>query len=133
MPYYFDIDGVLANFHKEPYKYENASSREWIAHLDPFMENVRLVNRLIRNGEKVYILSKAATDSAKEGKFDWLGRYIPMLAKDQIIIIVGNGRKVDYIREDGILVDDDLKNIRPWIKAGHKAIHVEVRGSTIIL
>ena len=133
MTYYFDMDGVLANFHKEPYKFENAIDRNWIANLDPFMGNINIVRKLIANGEQVYILSKAAREASAMGKMDWLARYIPELTAENIIIIVGNGKKVDYIREDGILVDDDLKNIRPWIKAGHTAIHVEVRGMTITL
>ena len=131
--YYFDMDGVLANFHKEPYSFANAISREWIANLDPFMENVKIVRNLIAKGEKVYILSKAARETSKMGKIEWLARYIPELKAENIIIIVGNGKKVDYIKEDGILVDDDIKNINSWIKAGHPAIHVEVKGMTIAL
>ena len=131
--YYFDMDGVLANFHKEPYSFANAISREWIANLEPFMENVKIVRNLIAKGEKVYILSKAARETSKMGKIEWLARYIPELKAENIIIIVGNGKKVDYIKEDGILVDDDIKNINPWIKAGHPAIHVEVKGMTITL
>ena len=131
--YYFDMDGVLANFHKEPYNFANAISREWIANLEPFMENVKIVRNLIAKGEKVYILSKAARETSKMGKIEWLARYIPELKAENIIIIVGNGKKVDYIKEDGILVDDDIKNINPWIKAGHPAIHVEVKGMTITL
>ena len=133
MTYYFDMDGVLANFHKEAYSFANAISREWIANLDPFMGNVEIVRKLIASGEKVYILSKAARDTAAQGKIDWLARYIPEMKAENIIIIVGNGKKVDFIKEDGILVDDDVKNIRPWVKAGHKAIHVEVKGMTITL
>lgn len=131
--YYFDMDGVLANFHKEPYSFANAISREWIANLEPFMENVNIVRNLIAKGEKVYILSKAARETSKMGKIEWLARYIPELKAENIIIIVGNGKKVDYIKEDGILVDDDVKNINPWTKAGHPAIHVEVKGMTITL
>ena len=131
--YYFDMDGVLANFHKEPYNFANAISREWIANLEPFMENVKIVRNLIAKGEKVYILSKAARETSKVGKIEWLARYIPELKAENIIIIVGNGKKVDYIKEDGVLVDDDIKNINPWIKAGHPAIHVEVKGMTITL
>ena len=131
--YYFDMDGVLANFHKEPYNFANAISREWIANLEPFMENVKIVRNLIAKGERVYILSKAARETSKMGKIEWLARYIPELKAENIIIIVGNGKKVDYIKEDGILVDDDIKNINPWIKAGHPAIHVEVKGMTITL
>ena len=56
--YYFDMDGVIANFHKEPYKYINAISREWIANLEPFMDNVNLIRNLIISGKSVYILSK---------------------------------------------------------------------------
>lgn len=134
MTYYFDIDGVLANFHKEPFKYTNAINREWIANLDPFMANINIVKSLIANGHKVYILSKAASEDARLGKIDWLEKYIPELAYENIIIIVGNGKKVDYMATaDGILVDDDMKNIRPWTKAGHQAIYVEVKGETIAL
>lgn len=133
MTYYFDMDGVLANFHKEPYSFEKAIDRNWIANLDPFVENVHTVRNLIAKGEKVYILSKAARETSKMGKLDWLARYIPEMPMENIIILVGNGKKVDYIQEDGILVDDDMKNIRPWIKAGHPAIHVEIKGMAISL
>ena len=51
-----------------------------------------------------------------------------------MIVIVGNGKKVDYMKtKTGILIDDDMKNIRPWIKAGHKAIHLEVKGQVIAI
>lgn len=133
MTYYFDMDGVLANFHKEAYSFANAINRDWIANLDPFMNNVKIVRNLIAKGERVYILSKAARETAKMGKIDWLARYIPEMTIENIIIIVGNGKKIDYIKEDGILVDDDMKNIRPWVKAGQKAIHLEVKGATITL
>ena len=133
MTYYFDMDGVLANFHKEPYSFANAIDRNWIANLEPFAENVKIVRNLIAKGEKVYILSKAARETSKMGKLDWLARYIPEMVAENIIIIVGNGKKIDYIKEDGVLVDDDLKNINPWVKAGHQAIHLEFKGMTIKL
>ena len=95
--YYFDMDGVLADFH-------GAAAGDW---------------------------SKAANEDAKAGKIDWLAKFIPEMVIANIIIIVGAGRKVDYIKEEGILVDDDIKNIRQWIKAGHTAIHVEQKGGRI--
>ena len=132
--FYFDMDGVLSNFHKEPFKYENAINREWIANLEPFMENVELVRNLIKNGKSVYILSKAAHENAKLGKIDWLAKYIPELSKKRIIVIVGNGKKVDYMKtKTGILVDDDIKNTRPWAKAGHKVITLEYKGQKVAL
>lgn len=132
--YYFDMDGVIANFHKEPYKYANAINREWIANLEPFAENVELVRNLIKNNKSVYILSKAASEEARLGKLDWLAKHIPELNPKRVIVIVGNGKKVDYmVTKTGILVDDDLKNIRPWTKAGHRAIHLEIKGQAIAL
>lgn len=132
--YYFDMDGVIANFHKEPYKYTNAINREWIANLEPFAENVELIRNLIKNNKSVYILSKAASEEARLGKLDWLAKHIPELNPKRVIVIVGNGKKVDYmVTKTGILVDDDLKNIRPWTKAGHKAIHLEIKGQAIAL
>lgn len=132
--YYFDMDGVIANFHKEPFKYANATNREWIANLDPFMANVEIIRDLLANKKSVYILTKAINEDAKQGKLDWLARYIPELDTKRVIVIVGNGKKVDYMRtKTGVLIDDDIKNTRQWEKAGHKAITLEYKGQTIAL
>lgn len=132
--YYFDMDGVLANFHKNfDYKKraQQAMNREWIANLEPFMNNVTIVKQLIAKGERVYILTAAANEAAKLGKMDWLEKYIPELSMEMFICIVGHGKKVDYIKEEGILIDDAKKNITPWVKAGYKAVWLEVKGQTI--
>ena len=132
--YYFDMDGVISNFHKEPYKYANAINRQWIANLDPFMNNINIIRRLIADGKSVYILSKAASEQAKLGKIDWLHKYIPELKPNRIIIIVGNGKKCDYMKtKTGILIDDDKTNINQWIKAGHKGILLQFKGQKIEL
>ena len=133
MIYYFDIDGVIANFHKEPYSFAKAISREWIANLEPFAHNVNVVRRLIAKGNKVYILSKAAKETAKQGKLDWLRKYIPELPHENIIIIVGNGKKIDYIKEPGMLIDDDPKNTKPWDKAGLPTYLLENKGDVVRL
>lgn len=130
--YYFDMDGVLANFHKEPYSYANAISKDWIANLDPFMENVNLVRSMIKAHKTVYILSKAASESAKAGKIEWLAKYIPEIDSKHIIVIVGNGKKIDYIKtKTAVMIDDDMRNIRPFIKAGFDYIFVESKGAKV--
>ena len=132
--YYFDVDGVLANFHKEPFNYKNAISREWISNLEPFVDNVQLVKELLANNKSVYIITKAASEQAKMGKLDWFQKYIPELDIKRIIVIVGNGNKANYMRtKQGILIDDDIKNCRQWAKAGHKYIHLEIKGQPIAL
>jgi len=133
MTYYFDMDGVLADFHSTYTERAQALSREYLANLAPFVENVKTVRNLIAHGEKVYILTKAANDDAKAGKIDWLAKYIPEITAEQFICIVGSGRKVDYIREAGILVDDDIKNIRQWVKGGFEGYLVETKGAVVIL
>ncbi len=132
MVYYFDMDGVLADFHSTYTERSQALSRDYLANLAPFVENVKTVRNLIAHGEKVYILTKAANEAAKTGKIDWLAKYIPEIMAEQFICIVGSGRKVDYIREAGILVDDDIKNIRQWVKGGFEGYLVETKGATVI-
>lgn len=133
--YYFDMDGVIANFHKEPYNRANAMSRVWIANLEPFMANVNLVRDLIANGKSVYINSLAASEEAKQGKIEWLAKYIPELDAKHIIIIVGNGKKANYMRtKTGTLVDDRLDNCKQWTKiSGQPYIWVQEKGGIINL
>ena len=134
MTYYFDMDGVLANFHKA-YATDKttACKRQTMANLEPFAENVQTVRNLIAKGIKVYILTKAANEDGKAGKVDWLAKYIPEITAEQFICIVGSGRKVDYIREAGVLVDDDAKNIRQWVKGGFEGYLVETKGAAVVL
>lgn len=136
MTYYFDMDGVIANFHKDfdPKKrFQQALNREWIANLEPFMNNVNLLKNLLLNN-RVYILTRAANEAAKEGKKDWLRKYIPELNLEKYFLcITDNTKKVDLMREEGILIDDDIKQTRPWKKAGHKAITLIEKGENINL
>ena len=134
MTYYFDMDGVLANFHKA-YATDKmtAAKREAMANLEPFAENVATVRGLIAMGVQVYILTKARNEDGKQGKIDWLAKHIPEITADQFICIVGYGTKVDFIREAGVLVDDDPKNTRQWVKAGFEAITLTEKGEAVAL
>ena len=106
MTYYFDMDGVLANFHKA---YAN------------------------NKGERVYIQTNAANENGKAGKVEWLAKYIPEVTSERFICIVGHGKKIDYIREDGMLIDDDSKNTKPWEKAGQVAYLLTEKGEAVTL
>ena len=48
-------------------------------------------------------------------------------------IIITKGRKVDYMKEEGTLIDDDEKNTKQWIKAGHLAITLTEKGEKVML
>ena len=130
--YYFDMDGVLANFHEHAFGWKQAKNYEFIFNLRPFENNIAVAKEMMTKGNKVYISSLAASEEAKQAKIDWLKKYLPEIPASHIIILVGSGRKVDHMKtKKGILIDDKLANIKQWEKAGLSAIYLEEKGSTI--
>ena len=130
--YYFDMDGVLANFHEHAFGWKQATRYDFIYNLRPFENNILVAKEMIAKGNKVYISSKAASEEAKQAKIDWLKKYLPEIPTYRIIIIVGKGRKVDRMKtKKGILIDDKMENIKQWEKAGFPAIYIEEKGATV--
>lgn len=133
--YYFDVDGVLADFHSVYNKDNRAAALTYsfIRGLKPFMENILLVKKLIAEGNRVYINTAVANEVTKQARIDWLQEMLPEIPVEDIITVLGHGKKSDFIREAGILVDDKKANCRQWEKAGYKAIWVEEKGGKIEL
>ena len=132
MTTYWDMDGVLANFHKAFAEDKGtALKRETMANLEPFMDNVNTVKALIAAHEIVYVLTVAANEDGKQGKIDWLTKFIPELSMDNFICIVGRGKKVNFIREAGMLIDDDVKNTKAWMAEGYEAITLTTKGEAV--
>lgn len=134
--YYFDVDGVLADFHSAYVhsRREEFCTYEYIRNLKPFVENVALVKSLIAEGNRVYISTKVANVDTQRARIEWLAEYLPEIPKYRVITILGNEKKCDKMRtKDGILVDDKKENCRQWEKSGRQAILVTVKGGRIPL
>ena len=134
--YYFDVDGVLADFHSayNPMNRGESLTYEFIRNLKPFVENIALVKSLIANGDRVYIATMVANESTKKARIDWLAEMLPEIPQYRIITIVGYGKKCDRMRtKDGIQKKKKKANCRQWEKAGHKAIWLEEKGGKITL
>jgi 5'(3')-deoxyribonucleotidase len=132
--YYFDMDGVLADFHGAYTYRAQALSYDFIVNLAPFVANINTAKALIAKGHKVYISSLAASEDAKRAKIDWLAKYLPEIPAYRIVIIVGHANKAEHMKtKDGILIDDKASNCRQWEKAGHKAICLTTKGEAVSL
>ena len=134
--YYFDVDGVLADFHSEYDPTNRAASLTYtfIRNLKPFAENIKAVKALVAVGEQVFISTMVANENTRKARIEWLAEYLPEIPAERVITIMGHGNKAEHMMtEDGILVDDKKANCRQWEKADHKAVWLEVKGGHISL
>lgn len=131
--FYWDMDGVLADYHGYVKgNWSMALRRDTFQNLPAFQHNVDLLNALLAKGITCYILTKAANEDAMQGKRDWLKANVPMM-DDEHFICITKGRKVDHMKEEGILIDDDATNCKQWTKAGYTAIYLETKGQAVEL
>lgn len=123
---YCDMDGVLANFEKEP----NAVSRYdkekgFFTKLEPITKNLQGLKNLIANGYQVKILSASPNEQADKDKRKWLTQYLPELKSENVILSRTGEMKAKYVKEKmhhTLLIDDYSKNLIEWKMFGGKAL-----------
>lgn len=140
---YVDLDGVLADFNGAAErvlgrkigplsKLNNADWRAIRATEDfwtamPFFRSGRKLWSHIRK-QRPFILSALPVSSpewAQEGKLLWIGRNLPEVSKDRIILVERKDKKkfaMNAGRRPNLLIDDNSKNIREWEAAGGMGI-----------
>ncbi len=125
MRIFVDMDGTLAKWNSV--EYEQLFEQGYYRNLVPNQDILNDVNKLISEGEDVYILSCVLPESkyALEEKKVWLKQYVPQLKEEKYIFVPYGQNKADYLKEHyspitnrDYLIDDYTKNLIEWKEYG---------------
>lgn len=125
MRFFIDMDGTLAKWNNV--EFEQLFEQGYYRNLEPNNDILNDVNRLIEQGEDIYILSCVLPESqyALEEKKAWLKEYVPNLSEDKYIFVPYGKNKADYLKEHyspitnkDYLIDDYTKNLIDWKEYG---------------
>lgn len=120
MRMFIDMDGTLAKWNNV--EFEQLFEKGYYRNLEPNWDLVDIVNKLISEGEKIYVLSAYLPDSAYalEEKQEWLRQYLPDLSEYHQIFVPYDTNKAEYlakntpITKQDYLIDDYTKNLQEW-------------------
>lgn len=124
--YYFDMDGVLADFNSEPkalkrFKVESG----FFANLKPIRNNIHALKVFSREND-VYIITASPNEQADQDKIAWVKKHLPNFPLENMIICRLGDNKADYVKnvKGCLLFDDYGKNCREWEARGGQAFKV---------
>ena len=135
--YYFDMDGVVAEYKKEAYTGEDPvwlrKNQHYFRDLNPDRKMLEVIDRMHQRsrytGDRIYLLTSIPMNGAIfnehfHDKISWARTWLPYLDIDAILISVTSKRDaVEYIQNhqlssNDILIDDYNKNLVDWQKHG---------------
>lgn len=125
---FFDMDGTLSKFYKDPMFLENMYTPGYFIRLEPYESMVSAIATLLDSGHDVFILSACTAPFEEAEKREWLARVIPDLNADHALFCKAGASKSLFVRSLGfdltqcILVDDYSKNLIEWVSNGGRAV-----------
>lgn len=128
----FDMDGTFVDLYGVPEWWEKLDKHDPTPYIEakPLVRLstlARYINKFQKAGIEVNIISWLAKNSTPkyeseviEAKREWLRKHLPSVHFDRIYIVPYGTPKSYYAPRDrnNLLIDDDIKNLAQWEKAG---------------